>query len=262
VGGVTRNSALERGIEATLRRDYVIVAASLAALIALAWVFLWLDARHMAGLSAPQMPAFNAGHAAATFLMWTIMMVGMMLPSTAPTTLLYAALVRKNGERGSVLAPTWVFVGGYLAAWTGFSVGATALQIGLEQMALLTPMQASSSTALSAAIFIAAGIYQWLPLKQACLKKCQQPLQFLMMHWRVGVRGAFHMGAQHGAYCIGCCWALMLLLFVAGVMNLLWVTLLALFVLIEKLVPTSRLFSNLAAVVLLGTGLLLALGSS
>jgi len=259
VGGIA--SSLDSGIEATLRRDRWVVAASLSLVIALAWLYLWYDAAMMSQIGpvdglAPE--ATNALHPAAlamTFAMWSIMMVGMMLPSAAPTLLLYGALVRKNGERDTVLPAVWIFTGGYLAAWTAFSFAATVLQVALEQAALLTPMMETRSNGLSAAILIAAGVYQWLPLKQACLRHCRSPLQFLVAHWRGGKRGAFRMGAEHGVYCVGCCWALMLVLFVAGVMNLLWVALIAAFVLVEKLLPASKFTARLASVALIAIGL-------
>jgi predicted metal-binding membrane protein len=188
-----------------------------------------------------------------TFTMWAVMMVGMMLPSAAPAVLLYATMVRKNGARGAVLPPAWIFISGYLAVWIGFSLAAALLQVALEQAGLITPGLVSASKPLSAAILIGAGIYQWLPLKDVCLRKCRSPLEFFVTRWRSGNAGALRMGAEHGLYCVGCCWALMLLLFVAGVMNLLWVALIAGFVFVEKLLPVGRITGHLA-----GAGLVLA----
>lgn len=191
-----------------------------------------------------------------TFAMWTVMMVGMMLPSASRTILLYGTLVRKNGERGTVLPGVWIFTSGYVVVWTAFSLLATILQVALEQMSLVTPMMVSANKAMSAAILIAAGIYQWLPFKEVCLSKCQNPLQFLVARWRPGAGGAFRMGAENGVYCVGCCWAIMLLLFVAGVMNLIWVALITAFVFIEKLRP-GKLASGIAGVVLVLAGIAL-----
>jgi predicted metal-binding membrane protein len=208
----------------------------------------------------PDMPmphASDAGALALTSVMWVVMMVGMMLPSAAPTILVYGGLVRKNGERGTVLPAVWVFTAGYLAVWTVFGILAAALQVALERAALVTPMMESASAGLSAAILIGAGIYQWLPAKRACLSKCRNPLEFLVTRWHAGVAGAFRMGAEHGAYCVGCCWMLMLLLFVAGVMNLLWVALIAGFVLVEKLLPAARFTSRFAGVALVLAGIAL-----
>jgi predicted metal-binding membrane protein len=260
VGGVAPQAALDRGIEATLRRDRRVVTASLVLVVALAWLYLWRDAAAMSHMGMADMPmahALGAGTLALTFVMWAVMMVGMMLPSTAPTILLYGALVRKNGERGTVLPAVWVFTSGYLAVWMGFSLVVTLLQVALEQAALVTPMMVSASKGLSAAILIAAGIYQWLPVKQACLSKCRNPLQFFVTRWRTGAGGAFRMGAEHGLFCVGCCWMLMLLLFVAGVMNLVWIALIAGFVFVEKLLPAGKFTSGFASVALVLSGLFL-----
>lgn len=231
--------------------------------IALVWLYLWRDARAMSHMDMPGMAMEGMSHPSGavvltlTFAMWAVMMIGMMLPSAAPTILLYGALVRKNGERGNVLPAVWVFTSGYLFVWTGFSVAAALLQTVLEHSALLTPMMASASATLSAALLIAAGIYQWLPLKEVCLRKCRNPIEFFATRWRAGAPGAFRMGMEHGAYCVGCCWVLMLLLFVAGVMNLLWVALLAGFVLAEKLLPAYKYTSRFASAAFVLAGLVL-----
>jgi predicted metal-binding membrane protein len=239
VGGV----AFDGAIESLLRRERRVVAASLGLVVALAWLWLWHDASTMGDAVPAPSDQATVGALAAQFaltsVMWTIMMVGMMLPSAAPAILLYGALVRKNGERGTVLPAVWIFTSGYIAVWMGFSLVATLLQIALEQAALVTPMIASASNGLSAAILIAAGIYQWLPLKAACLNKCRNPLEIFVTRWHAGTSGAFRMGAEHGLFCVGCCWMLMLLLFVAGVMNLVWVALIASFVFVEKLLPAG-----------------------
>jgi predicted metal-binding membrane protein len=260
VGGIAPQAALERSIEATLRRDRWVVTASLVLVIALAWLYLWRDAAtmDMADMPMASMPhAFSGGTLALTFMMWAVMMVGMMLPGTAPAILLYGAMVRKNGERGTVLPAVWIFTSGYLAVWLGFSLIAALLQIALERAALLTAMMASANKGLSAAILIAAGIYQWLPLKKVCLNKCRNPLEFFITRWRAGAGGAVRMGAEHGLFCVGCCWMLMLLLFVAGVMNLLWVALIAAFVFIEKLLPAGKFTSAFASIVLVLSGFIL-----
>ncbi len=199
----------------------------------------------------------DAGALALTFVMWTVMMAGMMLPSAAPTILLYGALVRKNGARGTVLPSVWIFAGAYLLVWAAFSVAATLLQALLERASLLTPAMAAASTGLSAFALVAAGLYQLTPLKRTCLNKCRNPLEFFITRWRPGPGGAFRMGLEHGAYCVGCCWALMLLLFVAGVMNLAWVALIAAFVFVEKLFPASVLVSRIASGMLILAGIFL-----
>jgi predicted metal-binding membrane protein len=235
----------------------MVVTASLVFVIALAWLYLWRDAAMMS-----HMPhALGPGTFALTFVMWAVMMVGMMLPGTAPTILLYGALVRKNGERGAVLPAVWIFTSGYLAVWMVFSLVATLLQVALEQAALLTPMMVSASKGLSAAILTAAGIYQWLPVKKACLNKCRNPLEFFITRWRPGAGGAFRMGAEHGLFCVGCCWMLMLLLFVAGVMNLIWVALIAAFAFVEKLLPAGKFTSGFGSAALILSGLFVLIKS-
>lgn len=245
------------------RRDRRVVGASLVAVVALAWLYLWRAAASMhhgiADMAKAAMPSMDAGALALLFLMWVVMMVGMMLPSIAPTVFLYGAMVRKNAERGVVLPAVWLFVSGYLVVWTAFSLAATALQAVLGHAALLTPMMASASKPLSALLFVTAGVYQLTPLKNLCLDKCRNPLQFLVARWRPGRGGALYMGLVHGAYCLGCCWALMLLLFVAGVMHLAWVALIAAFVFIEKLLPAGRITSRVAGVALILAGVILPL---
>ncbi len=187
--------------------------------------------------------------------MWTIMMVGMMLPSAGPTTLVYAAVARKAAREGTPIAPTAAFVAGYLAMWTLFSLGATFAQWGLEATALLSPMMVSTSPGLGATLLAGAGLYQLTPLKDACLAHCRSPAHFIAEHWRPGTSGALRMGLEHGAYCLGCCWVLMGLLFFGGVMNLLWIAGITLFVLLEKMVPFGAGGGRLA-----GAGMIMAGG--
>jgi len=253
------------------RRDHWVILTSLFTLVLLAWIYLWIDAGQMTmmqtsgggiendamGMATADNGPWRLHSLLLTFLMWAVMMVGMMLPSATPAILLYGKLAR-NRQTTPPLPSTWLFSTGYLAAWTLFSLAATLLQAVFESGRILSPMLTSSSLWLSALLLIVAGVYQWLPLKRACLKKCRSPLNFFLMHWRSGPLGAFSMGAEHGLYCVGCCWALMLLLFVAGVMNLLWIALIAGFVLVEKLLPAGRLFGHVAGVglVLTGAGML------
>lgn len=260
MGRLTTGPALDRSIEATLRRDRDVVAASLVVVVALAWIYIWRDAAAMGamGPGTSGMPyASAAGMLVPIFLMWAIMMVGMMLPAASPTILLYGTLVRKNGERGTVLPAVWVFTSGYILVWTGFSLAIAVLQMLLHQLALVTPMMVSASPELSAAILVCAGIYQWSPLKQSCLRKCRNPMEFFITRWRPSALGAFRMGVEHGTYCVGCCWMLMTLLFVAGVMNLFWVVLITGLVLAEKVLPLRRITSGIASIVLLLCGLIL-----
>ena len=160
-------------------------------------------------------------------------------------------------EREDPVVPTAVFLLGYLLVWTGFSALATLAQWGLHSAALLSPMMVSTSSVMGGVLLLAAGIFQWTPLKNACLIHCRSPLAFLMSEWRDGKRGALLMGVKHGSYCVGCCWILMALLFVAGVMNLLWVASITAFVLIEKVVPRGELVGHVAGGVLSLAGILL-----
>jgi predicted metal-binding membrane protein len=240
-------TVLERG----LRRDRVLVIGGLAAVVALSWAYVLAGAgmgmHDMPGMIMDHKSAPWALHHAAVVLgMWAIMMAAMMLPSAAPVILLYGTVARRRAERGGTSVSSGVFAAGYLLAWTGFSVGATALQYGLEQAALLTPMSSVSHRALAGAVLIGAGLYQWTPLKHACLRRCRSPLDFILSEWREGRTGALVMGARHGAYCVGCCWALMLLLFVGGVMNLAWIGAIALFVLVEKLARRGNRLGQVA----------------
>jgi len=191
--------------------------------------------------------------------MWTVMMAAMMLPSIAPVLLLYAATVRGSEPDARASSPTYALALGYLTMWALFSVGATVLQRVLTRALLLSSMMTLSSRAAAAAVLIGAGAYQLTPLKRSCLLACQSPLTFLMNKWRTGVAGAFRMGVEHGTYCLGCCWALMLLLFVGGVMNILVIAALAAFVLAEKLGWLGPRGARVTGVFLMASGLWIAL---
>ncbi len=237
-----RRSALEF----VLARDRIPVLAALAATTALAWAYLVLMAgggmhggmSDMPGMADPMRPGpWTAAHFAMMLGMWAVMMVGMMLPAAAPMVLFFATFSRRSREQGHAVAPVGIFVSGYVAVWSAFALVATTVQWALDRAALLSPQMAAISPVLGGAVLIAAGLYQWTPLKDACLGLCRSPVAFLMGHWRAGTGGAFRMGAEHGAFCVGCCWALMGLLFVGGVMNLLWVAAITVAVLAEKLAP-------------------------
>ena len=172
------------------------------------------------------------------FLMWAIMMIGMMLPSAAPMILLFATVNRRRRTEGHAATSSAVFAAGYVGVWSTFSLEATLLQSGLHRAGLLSPMMATTSAVIGGVVLVAAGIYQWTPFKTSCLRHCQSLLHFISQYWRSGAAGAFRMGWQHGLYCLGCCWFLMGLLFVGGVMNLLWIAGLTLFVLLEKVVAS------------------------
>jgi predicted metal-binding membrane protein len=266
-------------LETVLRRDRWVVGGAIGILVALAWGYvLWL-ARDMdmggmdmtgfrmipagIGIMLPASEPWRAIEFAYVFLMWAVMMVGMMAPSAAPMILMYAGVGRRGKARGKPYAATSWFAAGYLLSWSGFSLAATVLQWAIERAALLDSRMAIDSNLVGAIVLIAAGVYQWTPLKDVCLAACQSPFQFLMRHggFRDQVRGCLLLGLRHGGYCVGCCWVLMALLFVGGVMNVLWIALLALLVLLEKLTPIGRWIARAAgtASVAAGAGLLVSL---
>jgi predicted metal-binding membrane protein len=245
-------------LEAALRRDRLIVIAGLLTLAALAWWYLAHSAvttSAHAGMSMPAAGARYPGETAGLALMWIVMMIAMMIPSVAPAILLFAGVSRRRRIQGVPAAPVSVFTLGYLLAWTGYAVLAASTQSALHSAALLSPAMESASPVLGGAILLLAGLYQWLPVKGACLSHCRSPLGFFSTEWREGVSGALRMGFRHGSYCVGCCWALMALLFVAGVMNLVWVAAIAVFVLAEKVMPNGRLLGRITGAALAGCGL-------
>ena len=243
--------------ETALRRDRLIVVAGLLTLAVLAWVYIARTAATMsahAGMSMPARP-WDIGETAGLALMWIVMMIAMMIPSVTPVILLFAGVARRRRAQGVPAAPVSVFTLGYLLAWTGYAVLAAVAQSALHSAALLSPAMASASPMLGGAILMLAGLYQWSPLKGACLSHCRSPLGFFSTEWREGVSGALRMGFRHGSFCVGCCWALMALLFVAGVMNLVWVAVIAGFVLAEKVLPHGRLLGRITGAALAGYGL-------
>ena len=249
-----------------LTAEQLLLLCCLFALTALAWLMLLHMARDMsapggmadAAMGGMVMP-WNLTDALLMFAMWVVMMIGMMLPSTVPMLLIYQQMLRKRMPAPQRHLALLLFCSAYGLVWAGFALGATVLQWALEQLALLPGMR-SGSTALGAGLLLVAGVYQWLPSKAACLKHCRGPLHFLLGYWRPDVLGGWRMGLAHGAYCVGCCWALMGLLFVVGVMNLLWVAVIGAFILLEKSLPQGLWLSRLSGLLLLGWSLWLLLG--
>lgn len=227
------------------RKEQRWLLAALVAIVLISWAWLGLAAG-MASLKP--MPAMAPPPFAAVALMWSVMMAAMMLPAATPTILLYARVRRERGGDGTV-APTFLFVTGYLVAWTTFGIVAAAIhRMALDgAVALASPLAA-------AFLLIAAGLYEWSPLKGRCLAACRSPAAFIARHWRPGRAGAFRLGTIHGLYCLGCCWLVMALLFVGGVMNLAWVALLTVLVSAEKLVPGGQIVARLAGVALASWG--------
>jgi predicted metal-binding membrane protein len=245
-------------LETVLKRDRSVVLGGLIGIALVAWAYtgyLAWDMHHMA-MTMPQMQGWGVVDLLLLYLMWAVMMVAMMVPAAAPMILMFVTINRRRREQQQPFVPTAVFLAGYLLVWAGFSAVATLAQWGLHTAALLSPMMMSTSPVLGGILLIAAGLFQWTPLKYACLSRCRSPLGFLMTEWRDGTCGALHMGLKHGAYCIGCCWMLMALLFVAGVMNILWVAAIAAFVLVEKVVPRGERVGRVAGGVLVVAGLL------
>jgi predicted metal-binding membrane protein len=250
------------------RRDRIAVLTGLAGITAAAWIYVVIQAHHMSstsmGMTGQSMTAtmhtmttvqaWTATEFGLRLLMWAVMMVAMMVPTAVPMTLVYAAVARKAAAQHNPVPPTFIFVAGYVAVWGLFSVAATVAQWRLDQVALLSPMMVSNSVVLGGALLIAAGVYQLTPLKQACLRHCRAPAHFLSQNWHSGTTGAFRMGLKLGAYCLGCCWILMGLLFVGGVMNLLWIAAIAAFVLLEKTIPFGAAAGWLAGTAMIVAG--------
>jgi len=207
----------------------------------------------------PRMQSWAIRDVGLIFLMWTVMMIAMMTPSAAPMILMFASVQRRRREGRSPYVSTGVFLSGYLLVWAFFSALAALAQWGLHSAALLSPMMMTTSAALGGALLAGAGIFQWTPLKQACLTRCRSPFDFIMTEWREGTGGAVAMGLRHGLICAGCCWMLMAILFVAGVMNLVWVAVIAAFVFAEKLLPRGRWVSRHSGAALVVWGAWLAL---
>jgi predicted metal-binding membrane protein len=266
---------------AVLRRDRIVIGLALIFLTALAWsyVLFTADMHVMGGMDMSGFRMIPSGMGlmisarapwrpmefASVFAMWTVMMVAMMTPSAVPMILTYARVGRHTEAKGTPFAATLWFAIGYFLVWVVFSVFATLMQWALERTALLDSAMASTSNVLGGIVFVAAGAYQWTRLKDACLTQCQKPLLFLLRQggFRRNAPGSVMLGLRHGAYCVGCCWALMVLLFVGGVMNVLWIVPLALLVLLEKVTSFGRLIAPIAGTVLIAAGAwLLSMGMS
>jgi predicted metal-binding membrane protein len=261
-------------LEAVFRRDRQAVIAALVILTALAWAYLlWLargmampepmpamsgmDMAHMRMAMTPDMRPWALTDFLFSFAMWAVMMAGMMMPSAAPTILLHARVARQAQAQQKPFAATGWFAAGYLLSWSVFSVAAAGLQVALSRAALLTPMLATANDLIGGGILIAVGLYQWSDLKYRCLTHCRAPLQFIQQHG--GFKGrplpALDLGFRHGLYCIGCCGALMLLLFVGGVMSLIWIAGLSILVLLEKAMSDGRNVSRLVGLALIIGGI-------
>jgi len=248
-------------LQALLTRERAVVGGGLAVLGAIGWLVLVRLAATMPradtamdAMAMPHLRPWAPVDVLLLFVMWASMMVAMMVPAAAPMILTFTAVNRRRAAAGRPLVHTGAFVAAYLLVWVGYSLLATGAQSVMHAAALLSPTMATATPHVGGAVLVAAGVFQWTPLKRACLVACRSPLTFLMTRWREGGRGALRLGLQHGLYCVGCCWLLMALLFVAGVMNLAWVAAIAAFVLVERVAPWG------AGVGRLGGAALVALG--
>jgi predicted metal-binding membrane protein len=251
-------------MESLLKRDRAVVVLGMAVTTGLSWAYLVYDAKRMqtgqgacsrcAAMAMPAAGPWSAADLSMLFVMWAVMMVGMMVPSVAPTVLMFAMVNRRRRQESRPYVPAGLFLLGYLIAWAGFSALATVGQAALHKAALLSPMMVGTSPVVGGGLLLLAGLFQWTPIKRACLTHCRSPLTVLMTDWRDGPRGAVVMGVRHGTFCIGCCWLLMALLFVAGVMNLVWVAALTAFVLLEKATRLGPWLGRAGGVLLVGWG--------
>jgi len=253
-------------LERLLDRDRWLIAASVAALVVLAWGYLAVMAGQMArgdmrlvglsdmsamrGMAMPPEP-WTAATFVLMLLMWWVMMIGMMLPSATPMVLLFGGVQRRQLPDERPATRVALFVAGYLAIWAAFSAFAASAQWALTSTGLLSSMELTATRRFGALLVVLAGAYQLTPLKNVCLRQCRSPAEFLSSHWRAGSAGAWRMGVVHGTFCVGCCWLLMGLLFFAGVMNLLWVAALGVLVLLEKLVPRGEWLARASGVLLI-----------
>ena len=256
----TERTSIERAIV----RDQGLAVASLLLVAGACWAWIVPMARDMYGsMTGPASwmttPSWQITHVALLFAMWTAMMIGMMLPSAAPTLLVYGMVARRGEGAADAPLRVHIFAGGYLVVWTTFSAVAALAQRLLTTADVLSPMMDVRAPLVSGAMLVAAGLYQLTPLKRACLQACQSPAAFLVKHWRAGRAGAFRIGLVHGWYCLGCCWALMLLLFVGGVMNLTVIVGLTVFLLVEKLMPPALQGGRFSGVVLVVAGIYMTL---
>ena len=260
--------------ERLLRRDKAVLLSAIGVLFALAGLYTvygigmnmtaleMTSMRGMKDMPGPRAPgAWSFGYTTLVFMMWWVMMMAMMLPSVTPTVLLYASLLRHSGKASQVPLTSSAFLAGYLTIWAVFSALATLSQWALEKAGLVSAsMMTLIDTAPGALVLIAAGVFQFTPLKAACLDHCRSPAEFITQRRREGSVGAFAMGLEHGSYCLGCCWFLMALLFVGGIMNLFWIVGLTAFVAIEKLTPFGEVFSRVAGAALILWGALILFG--
>jgi predicted metal-binding membrane protein len=241
------------------QRDLLLLWGALGGLVALCWWYL-IDTSHgMAGMSGGMgIRPWSGVDFLLMFAMWAVMMIGMMVPTAIRSVLIFVQIGTRAAARGRAWVSGYWFTAGYVLIWTFFGAAATLLQWAFDQAALLSQMLVSTSSSLGAFLLISAGVWQFSPVKDACLRHCRSPAMYLATHFRPGISGAVNLGIRHGMYCLGCCWLLMGLLFVGGVMNLLWIAAITAFVLVEKLLPATLRASSLSGwvMILVGVGYL------
>lgn len=239
-------------------KDRLIIFSGLAVITVFSWAYMIHMAMNMTGtgmtMTKPCLMHWGIGDIIHLFVMWTIMMAAMMLPAATPMIMIFVTVNGQQSNGENPLIPTWFFILGYLAVWTAYSAVATLAQWGLHLSALLTHHMVITSPLLGGLLLIAAGIFQWTPFRDACMSKCRSPLGFLMTEWREGRRGALIMGLKAGLFCVGCCWLLMILSFVLGVMNMIWMAALTAFMLLEK-ITDNKWLSRTAGLILVAWGL-------
>jgi predicted metal-binding membrane protein len=265
--------SIASAIESAVKRDRIVVVGALSIVVVISWGYVLagagmnMSAFEMTRMSSGHkgmdmmMPAvWDVGYAGLMFVMWWVMMIAMMTPSAAPMLLLFAAAKRRRGESEALPLQLSAFLGGYLTVWGAFSVAAVGAQWQLDAFRALSPELSVANGLLAAILLLAVGLYQLTPIKRICLSQCRSPAVLLARYRRPGAVGAFAMGIQHGRFCLGCCWVLMLLLFVGGIMNVWWIAALAVYVGLEKLAPAGGRLSLITGAVLVGSGILVALG--
>lgn len=250
-------------LEYLLKKDRLIIIGGLFFITVLSWLYIIYLYNQMVYMdmnalffAMPMTPEWTAVDFILLFFMWLVMMIAMMTPSVAPFILIFAMVNRQRRQQERPFVNTVYLLTGYFLMWAAFSLAATFFQWLLQQVALLNPEMKTTSKILGGVILIATGLFQFTPLKQSCLKYCRAPLDFVQQHWKEGKLGALRMGIENGLYCVGCCWMLMVLLFVAGIMNLLWIAIIALFVLVEKISPRIKWIPYVAGFVCIVYGVL------
>ena len=246
-------------MESLLQREQPFVFSCLVVLILISWAYMFYMAWGMsetdAEITLACLMRWGPGDLVHMFIMWAIMMMAMMLPAATPMILMFKAVNQGQGEADEPTISAGLFVLGYFLVWTAYSALAAMAQYVLHVSALLTHNLVISSPLLGGILLVAAGVFQWTPLRDTCMSKCRSPLGFLMAEWREGRLGALIMGLKHGAFCVGCCWLLMLLSFVLGIMNLVWMAMVSIFMMIEKAYPGSQWISRTAGLILVTWGL-------